>query len=195
MSIARRAAGPCWKRARATSEATRSSERDRKSTRLNSSHTVIYTLSLHDALPILSYSAEKSLDVDRSPCRRTLLEESARDFRSDSFERKRRRNALPRVLQRALLQPSVIERETDLVELRARLLQRRARLFRERDELVADRSKSVRERLLRGAARIASGQSAREQRRDAQPAAPLVAVAVEQEMRAYRPLRFDQSRQ
>src|SRR5476649_2455570 len=29
---------------------------DRKSTRLNSSHTVIYTLSLHDALPILSAS-------------------------------------------------------------------------------------------------------------------------------------------
>src|SRR5882672_7023717 len=29
------------------------SQRDRKSTRLNSSHTVIYTLSLHDALPIL----------------------------------------------------------------------------------------------------------------------------------------------
>src|SRR5882672_146747 len=27
---------------------------DRKSTRLNSSHTVIYTLSLHDALPILA---------------------------------------------------------------------------------------------------------------------------------------------
>src|ERR671927_174616 len=30
------------------------SRRDRKSTRLNSSHTEIYTLSLHDALPILS---------------------------------------------------------------------------------------------------------------------------------------------
>src|SRR5476649_2461938 len=29
---------------------------DRKSTRLNSSHTVIYTLSLHDALPILLMS-------------------------------------------------------------------------------------------------------------------------------------------
>src|SRR5476649_1981900 len=29
-----------------------SATRDRKSTRLNSSHTVIYTLSLHDALPI-----------------------------------------------------------------------------------------------------------------------------------------------
>src|SRR5476649_1144455 len=28
--------------------------RDRKSTRLNSSHTVIYTLSLHDALPIFT---------------------------------------------------------------------------------------------------------------------------------------------
>src|SRR5579875_2249688 len=31
-----------------------SRDRDRKSTRLNSSHTVIYTLSLHDALPISS---------------------------------------------------------------------------------------------------------------------------------------------
>src|SRR5882672_5588267 len=30
-------------------------ERDRKSTRLNSSHTVIYTLSLHDALPISTH--------------------------------------------------------------------------------------------------------------------------------------------
>src|SRR5882672_4251146 len=33
------------------------SSRDRKSTRLNSSHTVIYTLSLHDALPIFKDSA------------------------------------------------------------------------------------------------------------------------------------------
>src|SRR5476649_21396 len=33
---------------------------DRKSTRLNSSHTVIYTLSLHDALPIFM---QKVLDV------------------------------------------------------------------------------------------------------------------------------------
>src|SRR5579875_2848410 len=31
---------------------------DRKSTRLNSSHTEIYTLSLHDALPILKNSEE-----------------------------------------------------------------------------------------------------------------------------------------
>src|SRR5579875_1165215 len=30
---------------------------DRKSTRLNSSHTVIYTLSLHDALPIFAVEA------------------------------------------------------------------------------------------------------------------------------------------
>src|SRR5476649_441670 len=35
---------------------------DRKSTRLNSSHTVIYTLSLHDALPI---SASASLAASR----------------------------------------------------------------------------------------------------------------------------------
>src|SRR5262252_5830920 len=34
--------------------------RDRKSTRLNSSHTVIYTLSLHDALPI---SARRSFPM------------------------------------------------------------------------------------------------------------------------------------
>src|SRR5215218_6995698 len=32
---------------------------DRKSTRLNSSHTVIYTLSLHDALPILGGRATR----------------------------------------------------------------------------------------------------------------------------------------
>src|SRR5476649_2689663 len=37
---------------RTTSQAARRAEGDRKSTRLNSSHTVIYTLSLHDALPI-----------------------------------------------------------------------------------------------------------------------------------------------
>src|SRR5437588_487562 len=36
---------------------------DRKSTRLNSSHTVIYTLSLHDALPILDV-VERWLDCD-----------------------------------------------------------------------------------------------------------------------------------
>src|SRR5476649_589011 len=34
-------------------------EEDRKSTRLNSSHTVIYTLSLHDALPIWSPMFER----------------------------------------------------------------------------------------------------------------------------------------
>src|SRR5882672_1383765 len=37
--------------------------RDRKSTRLNSSHTVIYTLSLHDALPISHLMGEG----ERSP--------------------------------------------------------------------------------------------------------------------------------
>src|SRR5882672_4754765 len=34
---------------------------DRKSTRLNSSHTVIYTLSLHDALPICMENAANEL--------------------------------------------------------------------------------------------------------------------------------------
>src|SRR5476649_790545 len=35
-----------------TKKPRKTASRDRKSTRLNSSHTVIYTLSLHDALPI-----------------------------------------------------------------------------------------------------------------------------------------------
>src|SRR5215204_4683555 len=38
---------------------------DRKSTRLNSSHTEIYTLSLHDALPILEVDARDVLDGRR----------------------------------------------------------------------------------------------------------------------------------
>src|SRR5882672_6478541 len=37
------------------------SPKDRKSTRLNSSHTVIYTLSLHDALPISHESSAGSV--------------------------------------------------------------------------------------------------------------------------------------
>src|SRR5882672_7449904 len=37
--------------------------RDRKSTRLNSSHTVIYTLSLHDALPISSCSEAQEAEA------------------------------------------------------------------------------------------------------------------------------------
>src|ERR671927_443520 len=42
----------CWTRSRA----------DRKSTRLNSSHTEIYTLSLHDALPICVDGTQPDLD-------------------------------------------------------------------------------------------------------------------------------------
>src|SRR5476649_1529606 len=38
---------------------------DRKSTRLNSSHTVIYTLSLHDALPISAANRVISLAVEQ----------------------------------------------------------------------------------------------------------------------------------
>src|SRR5476649_265739 len=40
--------------------------RDRKSTRLNSSHTVIYTLSLHDALPISCLTSRILIRVSRS---------------------------------------------------------------------------------------------------------------------------------
>src|ERR1044072_480844 len=38
---------------------------DRKSTRLNSSHTEIYTLSLHDALPICLDGVHHGLGVER----------------------------------------------------------------------------------------------------------------------------------
>src|SRR4029453_11341114 len=37
--------------------------KDRKSTRLNSSHTVIYTLSLHDALPIFLAQQKDVMDA------------------------------------------------------------------------------------------------------------------------------------
>src|ERR1044072_6957205 len=48
---------------------------DRKSTRLNSSHTEIYTLSLHDALPILS------VFLDRLCCRLRVFERVVLDWR------------------------------------------------------------------------------------------------------------------
>src|SRR5882672_9958919 len=64
---------------------------DRKSTRLNSSHTVIYTLSLHDALPISirrpRYTLSAAALADRSPtapARRSLsLGSLACDRRSE----------------------------------------------------------------------------------------------------------------
>src|SRR5215211_6613229 len=53
---------------------------DRKSTRLNSSHTVIYTLSLHDALPIsrpastaCSVAGSRGHDQTRAPGSHRLL--------------------------------------------------------------------------------------------------------------------------
>src|SRR5882672_6319298 len=46
------AASPRLAGARKLNQGRRIMTRDRKSTRLNSSHTEIYTLSLHDALPI-----------------------------------------------------------------------------------------------------------------------------------------------
>src|SRR4030095_10160921 len=45
-------------------EHDRLEERDRKSTRLNSSHTEIYTLSLHDALPISDQCHEDGYGAD-----------------------------------------------------------------------------------------------------------------------------------
>src|SRR5476649_1448801 len=72
---------------------------DRKSTRLNSSHTEIYTLSLHDALPIcicaaglfiailVFFSFRKLLtnigaDADRAPLKKSRSEEHTSELQS-----------------------------------------------------------------------------------------------------------------
>src|SRR5579875_2829195 len=47
---------------------------DRKSTRLNSSHTEIYTLSLHDALPILRQLVDEIVVTIRPPSRGGFLD-------------------------------------------------------------------------------------------------------------------------
>src|SRR5882672_8268858 len=57
------------------------SARDRKSTRLNSSHTVIYTLSLHDALPI--YARD---DVERDQALGALVVAVDREGDADAME-------------------------------------------------------------------------------------------------------------
>src|SRR6476646_10555282 len=64
-------AGRRFRRMRARLRTFFSTRSDRKSTRLNSSHTEIYTLSLHDALPIwdglVVVAPDEELDVDRGP--------------------------------------------------------------------------------------------------------------------------------
>src|SRR5260221_332366 len=55
---------------------------DRKSTRLNSSHTEIYTLSLHDALPILTPSQRlaEEAQAQRAHLSRSTIPECYKDF-------------------------------------------------------------------------------------------------------------------
>src|SRR5882672_10664648 len=66
-----------------TGQSEISTDSDRKSTRLNSSHTVIYTLSLHDALPIwLSRRRTRS-----TPARLPCMYASPCRLRSDRAER------------------------------------------------------------------------------------------------------------
>src|SRR5215211_7128818 len=62
---------------------------DRKSTRLNSSHTEIYTLSLHDALPIFGGSLldEHRDVVPRSYRHRALVDHDERPFPGGSLRR------------------------------------------------------------------------------------------------------------
>src|SRR5476649_627805 len=62
---------------------------DRKSTRLNSSHTEIYTLSLHDALPIYA-SAPTAAPIDR------VVQTSARDHGASQARRQDRRATIGR---------------------------------------------------------------------------------------------------
>src|SRR5882672_1124834 len=76
---------------------------DRKSTRLNSSHTVIYTLSLHDALPI---------------SRRTLLESLASVCRAAASAKRggygRRANVWPDGGRRSEEHTSELQSHSDL---------------------------------------------------------------------------------
>src|SRR5215218_4813367 len=76
---------------------------DRKSTRLNSSHTVIYTLSLHDALPIL---ADGPVDL---PCGST-------DYQRGSLDASSLFTAVPRrgILRRSEEHTSELQSHRDL---------------------------------------------------------------------------------
>src|SRR5476649_1523276 len=62
---------------------------DRKSTRLNSSHTVIYTLSLHDALPIShsSLSFLRGLECPAGRTHRIVAAIYVKDFARDAAGR------------------------------------------------------------------------------------------------------------
>src|SRR5476649_266871 len=62
---------------------------DRKSTRLNSSHTEIYTLSLHDALPIYATPGGGSPEGRSEPCCRGL-DRGNRPAPTDGAGRQRR---------------------------------------------------------------------------------------------------------
>src|SRR5476649_1178928 len=63
---------------RTTRRLTLTGRRDRKSTRLNSSHTEIYTLSLHDALPISG-----TMDLAGAVAALRRMEQTARRFSKD----------------------------------------------------------------------------------------------------------------
>src|SRR5476649_1978948 len=65
----------------ATPSTVPTSKPDRKSTRLNSSHTEIYTLSLHDALPIFSGFPDQHGEQpggDQRPDRHTFKQRHAK---------------------------------------------------------------------------------------------------------------------
>src|SRR5882672_2889097 len=63
----------------------RSRRQDRKSTRLNSSHTVIYTLSLHDALPIFGGAASNGLPFSVNSGSIYFVSTSGNDSNNGSF--------------------------------------------------------------------------------------------------------------
>src|SRR5438034_748056 len=88
---------------------------DRKSTRLNSSHTVIYTLSLHDALPIWESPAEKRRSPECLARRNTMAAVAATATPMKSIlcqppASARKLNAAPRLCASTRLKNGAISR-------------------------------------------------------------------------------------
>src|SRR5476649_555910 len=89
---------------------------DRKSTRLNSSHTEIYTLSLHDALPILSMKVVPTERCDWSPPYKDATEKYSAQVRLSDDYRSRSEEHTSELQSHRDLHSFPTRRSSDLVD-------------------------------------------------------------------------------